>query len=104
MKRIITHVNPDLDAVTSAWLIQKFLPSWEEAEIGFCQAETTFEGKPVDSDSNVLHVDVGLGKLDHHQTNGFICASKLVLDFIHLLIDELEPDLAHNKRSVSIQT
>ena len=82
MKRIVTHVNPDLDAVASAWLIQKFLPGWEKAEINFCQAETTFDGKPVDSDSDVLHVDVGLGKLDHHQINGFTCASKLSLDFI----------------------
>lgn len=82
MKRIVTHVNPDLDAVASAWLIQKFLPGWEEAEISFCQAETTFDGKPVDSDFDVLHVDVGLGKLDHHQTNGLTCASKLSLDFI----------------------
>ena len=82
MKRIITHVNPDLDAIASAWLIQKFLPGWEEAEISFCQAETTFDNKLVDSDPDILHVDVGLGKLDHHQTNSFTCASKLSLDFI----------------------
>jgi len=82
MKRIITHVNPDLDAVASTWLIQKFLPGWEKAEISFCQAETTFNGEPVDSNPDVLHVDVGLGKLDHHQINGFTCASKLSLDFI----------------------
>jgi len=82
MKKIITHINPDLDAVASVWLIKKFLPGWEKAEVSFCQAETTFEGKPVDSDSDVLHVDVGLGKLDHHQTNGFTCASELSLDFI----------------------
>jgi len=82
MKRIITHVNPDLDAVASAWLIRKFLPGWGKAEISFCQAGTTFDGKAVDSDSNVLHVDVGLGKLDHHHTSEYLSAAKLVWDFI----------------------
>ena len=82
MKRIVTHVNPDLDAVASAWLIQKFLPGWEKAEISFCQAGTTFDDKPVDSDSDVLHVDVGLGKLDHHHTDEYLSASKLAWDFI----------------------
>ena len=82
MKRVVTHVNPDLDAVASVWLIKRFLPGWEEAEIDFCQAEATFENGVVDSDPEILHVDVGLGKLDHHQINGFTCAFKLSLDFI----------------------
>jgi len=82
MKRIVTHINPDLDAVASAWLIKRFLPGWENAEVSFCQAGSTFENKPVDSDPEVLHVDVGLGKLDHHQTNGYLSAAKLVWDFI----------------------
>jgi len=82
MKRVVTHVNPDLDAVTSVWLIKKFLPNWEKAEVSFCQAGSTFENKPVDSDPEVLHVDVGLGKLDHHQTNEYLSAAKLVWDFV----------------------
>ncbi len=82
MKRIVIHINPDLDAVASVWLIKRFLPRWEKAEIGFCQAETTFDGKPVDSDPDILHLDVGLGKLDHHQTDCFTSAVKLTLDFI----------------------
>jgi len=82
MKRIVTHINPDLDAVASTWLIKRFLPGWENAEVSFCQAESTFENKAVDSDPDVLHVDVGLGKLDHHQRNDFTSAIKLSLDFL----------------------
>lgn len=83
MKKIITHLNPDLDAVTSVWLIKRFLPGWQEAEIEFVIADSsTQKSKEVDSDPNVLWVDVGRGKLDHHQTAKYSSASKLCLDFI----------------------
>ena len=82
MKKIITHTNPDLDAVTAVWLIKRFLPGWEEAGIDFCKYQSTYEGKPVDSDPNVLHVDIGEGKLDHHQLEEITSASKLCFDYI----------------------
>lgn len=82
MKKIVTHTNPDLDAVTAVWLIKRFLPSWEEAEINFCKYQSTYEGKPVDSDPNVLHVDIGEGKLDHHQLEEITSAAKLCFDYI----------------------
>jgi hypothetical protein len=82
MKKIVTHINPDLDAICSVWLIKKFLPGWQEAEINFVPAESTLDNDPVDSNPEVLHVDVGLGKLDHHQTKGFLSASKLVFDYL----------------------
>ncbi len=82
MKKVVTHINPDLDAVCSVWLIKRFLPGWEEAEVKFCLAETTFAGQPVDSHPDILHVDVGLGKLDHHQTGEYLSASKLTWDFL----------------------
>ncbi|MCJ7804955.1 hypothetical protein MUP35_04480 [Patescibacteria group bacterium] len=82
MKKIVTHINPDLDAVFSVWLLKKFLPGWQEAEIDFCPAESTFNNEPVDSNPDVLHTDVGLGKLDHHQTNEFLSAAKLSFNYL----------------------
>lgn len=82
MKKIVTHINPDLDAVTAVWLIKRFLPGWEEAEIDFCEAQSTIDGKPVDSNPDILHVDVGMGKLDHHQTEEITSATKLCFDYL----------------------
>lgn len=82
MKKVVTHINPDLDAICSVWLIKKFLPGWQETEINFIPAESTLNNEPVDSNPEVLHVDVGWGKLDHHHFKGFLSASKLTFDYI----------------------
>ncbi|MBM3205540.1 hypothetical protein FJZ41_01665 [Candidatus Shapirobacteria bacterium] len=82
MKTLVTHINPDLDAIFSVWMLQRFLLGWEKAKIEFCPAESTFNHQPVDSDPEVLHVDVGLGKLDHHQTSDFTSAAKLSLAYL----------------------
>ena len=79
MRRILTHINPDLDAVCGCWLIRRFLPDWDKAEIGFVKSG---KGEKVDEDVDVLYIDTGLGKLDHHQTSEYLSASKLVLDFL----------------------
>jgi len=76
-KLIVTHINPDLDAITSIWLIRKFLLGWKNAKLAFVSAGDTYQKKSVDSDADVLHVDTGLGELDHHQTNEYICAAQL---------------------------
>jgi len=82
-KTIVTHFNPDLDALAAVWLIKRFLPGWKEAEVKFLPpGKYTIDDRPVDSDPNVLYVDMGSGKFDHHQTNNFICAASLVWDFI----------------------
>ena len=82
MKKIVTHINPDLDAVTSCWLIKRFLPGWEKAGIDYCEPQTTIDGQPVDLNPEILHVDVGMGKLDHHHTSEYLSAAQLTFDFI----------------------
>lgn len=122
MKIIITHASPDLDAITSVWLIKKFLPGWNEAEVQFVPAggrlargpaapsshptsskkssvlpadflralDGTPSGRvtprdPIEKigDNEVIHVDTGLGPLDHHQTaSDEICAASLTWDYI----------------------
>ena len=81
-KKIVAHLGPDLDAITSVWLIKKFFSGWEEAEILFVPAGETLDDQPVDSDPNILHVDTGLGKFDHHQLDEKVCAAKKVFNFL----------------------
>lgn len=77
MKIIVTHFNPDLDAVASIWIIKRFLKGWENAEVRFVPAGETYRDQPVDSHPEILHVDTGLGECDHHQTDEYICSTQL---------------------------
>ncbi|PIU03285.1 hypothetical protein COT44_04120 [Candidatus Shapirobacteria bacterium CG08_land_8_20_14_0_20_39_18] len=78
VKLIVTHINPDLDALSSIWLIKRFFPTWEKADMQFVPAGKTFRGAPPDDDQEIIHVDTGFGKYDHHQTAKFTCAAELV--------------------------
>jgi hypothetical protein len=86
MKTIITHLNPDLDAMTSVWLILRFLPGWENAEVKFVPAGLKSQRKSTTCDqrlnSEELWVDTGFGELDHHQTDKKTCAAVLVWEYI----------------------
>lgn len=84
MKTIVTHLAPDLDAIASVWLVKNFMPGWENVEIITIPAGTTYQNKPVDSDKNIVHVDTGLGKFDHHQINSNTCAARLVFEYLEL--------------------
>ena len=79
MKSIVTHMSPDLDAITSVWVIKRFLPGWDTATVEFVPAGQRSErvkNYPEFNTSTVLsvngdeimHVDTGMGPLDHHQT------------------------------------
>lgn len=100
MKIIVTHASPDLDAITSVWLIKKFLPGWQGAGIKFVSAGSRFI--PLDKNNKdvietmgtdeIIHVDTGLGMLDHHQVNNSdICASSLTWDFLKNEIAKSNP-------------
>lgn len=82
MKTIVTHYSPDLDAITSCWLVKKFLPGWKNSQIRFVPAGKTLNDLPPDLNPNIIHVDTGLGKYDHHQTAEDTCASRLVLSYL----------------------
>jgi len=78
MKTIVTHIGPDLDAITAIWLVKTFFSGWEEAAFAFVPAGQTLEGKPADGNPEILHVDTGFGIYDHHQDNSDTCAAQLV--------------------------
>jgi len=102
MKIIVTHSSPDLDAIASVWLVRKFLPGWENAIVKFVAAgERIDKGKWKNSDesalieriedNDVIHVDTGLGPLDHHQIlSDKVSAASLAWNFIKTKNKELK--------------
>lgn len=91
MRRIVTHKSSDLDAIASVWLLKRFYPDWDGADVEFVPAgdklpgEYENEGQAIEIVDGVetIHVDTGMGALDHHQTSdNNTCGAKLTLDFI----------------------
>lgn len=82
MKTIVTHINPDQDATSSVWLIRRYYPGFQGDDVSFAfvPAGQTLDKKPVDIDDNIIHVDTGLGRFDHHQIPEKICAFKRIYD------------------------
>jgi hypothetical protein len=82
-KIIVTHISPDFDGIPAVWMLRKFHPEFRTARVELVPAgDNTFQNQPVDSDPDVLHVDVGGGKFDHHKTNEFTCGAKLVFEYL----------------------
>src|SRR5947209_4451968 len=97
MKIIVTHSSPDWDAITSVWLLKKYLLGWQEAQVQFVpagerlaesgkrKAESTLNASLLTlhsieqiGEDEVIHVDTGLGPLDHHQTSDDkVCGASL---------------------------
>lgn len=83
-KTLVTHKNPDLDAITSMWLFVRFDQSrYGDAHLEFIPASTTYRSLPVDTDAEIVHVDVGYGRFDHHMPGGYTtCASRLIYEYL----------------------
>jgi hypothetical protein len=60
------------------------MPGWKSAEFKFVQAGETLDNLPPDNNPEIIHVDTGFGKFDHHQTDKETCASKLVFEYLEL--------------------
>lgn len=105
-KIIVTHNSPDLDALTSAWLIKRFLPGWNDAQVVTVSAGTRINTNRASEDviehlegKEVIHVDTGLGPLDHHETqDDNICAASRTLEYV-LKSPDLKGD-EHKKESL----
>lgn len=102
MKTIVTHFSPDFDAITSCWLIKKYLPGWKKADLVFVAAGLKLEQS--DNNSDIIHVDTGMGLFDHHQTSKKTSASRLVLDYLEKKKLIGQKDLIAQQRLVDIVT
>lgn len=102
-KLIVTHHAPDLDAVTSVWLLKRFdSQKYASAKVAFVNPGERLTAEEAERQYNcsleeVTHVDTGLGKFDHHQASkatSDICASTLVLDYLYQRYPDLKDDAA----------
>ena len=99
MKIIVTHMSPDWDAITSVWLLKKYLPGWQDAQVRFVPAGQRhgknggFVSPQEEGDleavietigeDEYIHVDTGMGPLDHHQTQDqSVCGASRTWDYI----------------------
>lgn len=108
MKYIVTHTSPDMDAVTSVWLLKKFLGGWDSAQVKFVAAGERLlplpKGQSFDfaiekkGKDEYIHVDTGMGPLDHHQTpDKNVCGASLTFDFVKKGLTENEPSINKEK-------
>lgn len=102
MKIIVTHNSPDWDAITSVWLLKKYLAGWQEADVQFVPAgqrlrdiklnsKNVEENDPIElvGADEIIHVDTGLGPLDHHQTQDTsVSAASLTWEYVRRQIEK----------------
>ena len=82
-KIIVTHVSPDFDGIPGIWLLRKFHPEFADARVAFVPVgDATYNNEPVDSNPNVVHVDCGMGKFDHHDRDELTCGVQLVYEWL----------------------
>jgi hypothetical protein len=75
---IVGHLHPDLDCLAAIWILRRW-GGLQEARLRFVPAGETLGGLPVDVDPEVIHVDTGGGRFDHHRTNDHqLSAAELV--------------------------
>lgn len=104
MKVIVAHASPDLDAISSVWVIKRFLQGWEDSQIKYVPAGETINGKIPENaiekigEDEVIHVDTGLGPLDHHQTKSDkVCAASLTWEYIKKTLTQHSENLREEK-------
>lgn len=113
MKIIVTHMSPDLDAFGSVWVIKKYLPGWDEAKVEFVPAgqrldrvknHPDFETSAiltVDQDE-IMHVDTGLGPLDHHQlADQTVCGASRSWDFVQAELEKRGQPIKEEHRAAT---
>jgi len=60
MKIIVTHMSPDWDAITSVWLLKKYLMGWQEAEVRFVPAGQRYKNSEFRIQNEESHPSVTL--------------------------------------------
>lgn len=116
MKIIVTHTSPDWDAITSVWLLKKYLSGWQDAKVEYVPAGNRLSGQPDKSETKykdenpiekrgedeIIHVDTGLLPLDHHQIQDVnVSAASLVWDYVREQISHAGHLTAEHEEAVS---
>lgn len=104
MKIIVTHMSPDWDAISSVWLLKKYMSGWQDATVKFvpagqrlnnAQPEVKSEESVIEhiGEDEVIHVDTGLAPLDHHQTQDRdVSAASLTWNYVQEELRKAAPN------------
>jgi hypothetical protein len=101
VKLLVTHENPDMDAIGAMWLFKRFGGrAFDGAEYYFVHAgdlvdSGTLTAKEIAEDQ-VVHVDTGMGEFDHHQPDNKLHDSATLRVYTYLTeqTSELKNDMA----------
>lgn len=101
---IITHHAPDIDAIGATWILKRFdSQKYADAKISFVNPGETISLDAANELGfelhNTTHVDTGLGRFDHHQSDkGMqrLSATMLVFEYVASKNLSLENDQALN--------
>lgn len=104
MKRLVTHISPDIDGLTGVWLIHRYLPKWKHAPVEFVSSGLTFADMKPDSNPDTIHIDTGGGMFDHHETGEFTCGARLVFEHLHKNGHIKETDFEPLQRMIDVVT
>lgn len=102
MKLLVTHHAPDLDAISSVWMLRRFdAHQFGDSKIAFVNPGDTIDLRTAAdlgfSSENIVHCDTGLGMFDHHQPERGkkrVCATSLVYDYVCDIHPEYKDDKA----------
>ncbi len=89
-KIIVTHFSPDLDAIGAIWLLKRFDKNFADAVVTFATIGQTYREEPVDSNQDIVHVDTGYGRFDHHQLSERTSATKVIWESLGLSDEPLK--------------
>lgn len=105
MRLLVTHHAPDLDAISSVWMLKTFdNQHYADAKVAFVDPGKTITPEQI-SDlgyserdfEEIIHTDTGLGEFDHHQQDRglqHISATSLTYDHCCEIHPELKEDEA----------
>ncbi|MFC1799296.1 hypothetical protein ACFL2Z_00075 [Candidatus Eisenbacteria bacterium] len=80
---IVTHLTPDLDACMAIWLLTRLVYRDLEMDLEFIPlgAGSSLQALVLQEEhqGQVVFVDIGGGRYDHHDTADYVCAASLVM-------------------------
>lgn len=100
IKLLVTHQNPDPDAVAACWLFIKYGGrNFEGAQLYFVPSGTEVSDEVLEAKGirreETIHVDTGMGPFDHHQPGNQVRDSATLKVYEYLTLKQ--PDLKQDE-------
>jgi len=77
---LVTHLNPDLDACMAMWLMTRYVFAEREHRFRFIPVGSERKAINATGREQIVYVDTGGGKYDHHDTSDYVCTASLIAE------------------------